>query len=428
MRIALLTYDYPPVPTGLGRAAAEIASGLAGEGVDVSVITLDRAGCAIQDGVRVVGAADVLGPGRKWLRRRAALGHLAAPAAFAQALSRLAPVDLVEATNWYAPAARVPRQVPLVIRNSTPATEIHDRPHTWRDRLDLRAAGAIESSTARRADALISNTHHHAQRISNLYRVPSHVPHHVIGLSLSQATIDMGRAAPPPPDTAPWRLVFVGRAEPRKGFDETLLAFAALHRERTAEGGAVLDIIGLDAPTLLARCDALAIPPEVRAAITAHGRADDRTLFEVLGRSHLVLAPSRYESYGLVYREAAAFGRPLVATAQDPSAREFLGAVGCGVLAERCSADTIATAAGRLIDAPDQRTVMRERGLAHAASLQRRTLAVATLEVYEAVLAARASGKGRRDGRLTKPARLRRVREKGNGLSRPALPPVHEVN
>ncbi|MBK3421065.1 glycosyltransferase, partial [Methylobacterium ajmalii] len=76
MRTALLTWDYPPAPSGLSTAAREIAESLAEAGADVTVFTLDRAGTARAGGVRIVGLALKPGGALARLRRCGSLGHL----------------------------------------------------------------------------------------------------------------------------------------------------------------------------------------------------------------------------------------------------------------------------------------------------------------------------------------------------------------
>ena len=117
--------------------------------------------------------------------------------------------------------------------------------------------------------------------------------------------------------------------------------------------------------------------------IVDHGRASDLTVAGLMERTHVVLAPSRYESYGLVYREAAAWGRPVVMCAEDPSARAFAEEAKCGVLAEACTAEAVARAA---IEAWERRNALRTAGLDHALTLSRAALGRRTRAVYEEVL------------------------------------------
>ena len=384
MRSALLTWDMPPVPTGLGRAANEIARGLLAAGVDVTVFSADREGVESVDGLRIVGCR----PGRwrtHW-RRRTAIGHHAMPALFADAVMRdhhRRAFDLVEATNWYMPGAAV-RGLPSVVRMSTPAIDARDRAAPWRARADLAYAHRMERRTVRRARGLISNTHPHAAKMRDVYGIADDTPHDVIGLSLCEQTVRDGAALPWPKNEPP-AVLFVGRTERRKGFDEMLEGFLLW---RTRRPDAVLRIVGLASGDLARRCRALGLHPG--GSVVDLGRASDGDMQDALARSQIVLAPSRYESYGLVYREAAAAGRALVASRDDPSATDYVARTGAGVLAKRTEPHAIAQA---LEEGWQRRNELRAAGLAHATTLSRAALGTATAAFYERVLSA---SRGRR--------------------------------
>ena len=388
LRIAILTWDTPPRPSGLGRAAFEIAASLRDAGAGVTLVDASRpSGTAERiEAVGVIGCAPRETGLAPWLRRRAAIGHLVAPRAFAAALEGER-FDIVEATNWYAPAAALPANgPPLVVRNSTPAIDAWPQARGLRDRLDLAFAHRLERRTARRAAALISNTRSHAALIERIYRPPPETLHAVIGLALDPATLARGeRAGPSRAD--PFRSLFVGRIEHRKGFAEALAGHLRFAQALHAAGRRLpaFDIAGVQAGELAPHLDD--VPPEIAATVVAHGRVDDDELHDLYAAATVVLAPSRYESYGLVYREAAAFGRPLVACAEDPAATDFVRESRCGVLAERCAADAIAVRLRLLHDDAALREDCARRGRAAAAGLSRERLAAETLHVYEAALA-----------------------------------------
>jgi glycosyltransferase involved in cell wall biosynthesis len=104
---------------------------------------------------------------------------------------------------------------------------------------------------------------------------------------------------------APLTLLFVGYAWERKGGPLVVEAWRELRR-RT--GNARLHIVG-------------ATPGELVGVegVTLHGRLsknnpnDYRTLVDLYRQSHFFFMPSRQEAFGIVYCEAAAFGRPVVA-------------------------------------------------------------------------------------------------------------------
>ena len=335
LEVALLAWDYPPTGTGLATAAREVAESLAARGHEVRVLALDATEDRRAGGVRVVGAGRHLDAPLRRLRAEAGTGHLAAPIAFARALAEenaRRGFDVVEATNWYAPGACVPRLgLPLVTRCSTPVsgTAEAERP---RDVFDARAAMLLERHQARASDGLASNTHHHALKMASLYGVASPgeggVPHAVIGLSLPPGHDADLPCAPKGP---PWRLLFVGRATLRKGYDALAGAARALGDEFE------LRLVGIDPD------------PSMPATMHALGRLSDEALATELRACHAVLAPSRYESFGLVYQEAIAAGRPLVACADDPAARAFVAMQGTGILAAECTGAAVAAAARALV-------------------------------------------------------------------------------
>lgn len=396
MRTALLAWDYPPSPSGLSTAAREIAESLSALGVAVTVFTLDRTGVGEVGGVTVEGIGLAPSSGLARLRLWGSAGHLAAPAAFRRAVRRAharAPFDCIEATNWYAPAALLAhRSGPvLVTRNSTPAAFTRGRAASLRDRLDGLSADRLERWQAGGSAGLISNTGEHAARMTGLYGLRPMQPHAVIGLSLPPDMLKRGRGAPYP-DAAdgPVRLLFVGRAEPRKGFDLLLSAAAILGSD--CEAGALppfeIALVGVPETDLPADC-----PGVARRRLRPLGRIDAAALDALYARAHAVLAPSRYESFGLVYQEALAYGRPVVACAEDASARAFVGVPGAGVLAREATGAALADAIRPLLQDFALRLVLREKALAASGAFDRARLGAETLALYERAIAAARQGR-----------------------------------
>ncbi|ABY28624.1 glycosyltransferase family 4 protein [Methylorubrum extorquens] len=394
MRTALLAWDYPPAPSGLSTAAREIAESLAAAGAEVTVFTLDRTGREQVGGVTVEGLALPPGGGLARLRLWGSAGHGAAPLAFRRAVLAAharAPFDVIEATNWYAPAVLLARRrdLPLVTRSSTPAAFTRGTGASLRDRLDGRTADALERAQARSSAGLIANTAEHGAVIARAYRLSGRQPSAVIGLSLPPEICSSARAAPYPETDSPVRLLFVGRAEARKGFDALLAAVATLAAEQAA--GALppfrLDLVGVppnDLPPDL--------PDAARQRISARGRIDTAALAQAYADAHAVLAPSRYESFGLVYQEAMAYGRPVVACAEDASARASVGASGAGPLAQAATGPALADALRPLLLDPGLRRAYHMRALAAAGRFDRASLGRETLALYEAAIAAARHG------------------------------------
>ena len=381
LAVGLLTWEYPPATSGLPRAAREIAQALGEAGHDVRVLTLDRDGRERDGPVEVVGRRIDPSSGLGRLRRRMAVGHLAAPLAFRNLVRSehaRRPFDVVEATNWFAPgfllAGRGP--VPFVTRNSTPATIGKHARASWRDRIDGRFLDGMERRSAQRSTALISNTQAHRERIRRFYGLQHEAIHEAIAPPVDPLVLERGAAASYPGDDTPFCFVFIGRPDHRKGFDAITDALLILSEEDLPPF--TLRLIGSgenDLPVSLKS-------GTPRALVEPLGRLSDDDLAREMEWAHAVLAPSRSESFGYVYQEALAYGRPLIASAEDASARAFVGEPGAGLLAETTSSPHVADAMRRLIREPALRHALRERALQAAGRCTRAECARRTADVY----------------------------------------------
>lgn len=399
LSLGLLAWDYSPSASGLAVAAREIAESLVGAGQDVRVFALDRTGCTLSGGVEVIGCRPGDASLAARIRRLGGIGHLMAPAAFLGAVRRShreRPFDLIEATNWYAPAALMHlfTSIPVVTRHSTPArlTGIADDEtgagRSRRDRFDGWSAALLEAYSARASSGWISNTAAHAETIAELYGLSAEKGaagrHAVVGLSLPDARRRRGAGAHYPDATdEPRRLLFVGRAERRKGFDLMMGALQILARDVALGRLAPFDlrVVGIE------ERDLPELGETARSMLTLTGRLEEGALEDEYEGCHGVVAPSRYESFGLVYQEALAFGRPVVALAEDASAREFIGRTGAGLLADPSTPEALAKAMAQLLRSKETRQSLRAAAIAAAGRFDRVSLGAETLALYRSVLA-----------------------------------------
>ena len=128
--------------------------------------------------------------------------------------------------------------------------------------------------------------------------------------------------------------------------------------------------------------EALGLPLSLNDRIFDYGRVTDESMAHIMTRCHAVLAPSRYQSFGSVYHEAAAFGRPLIACAEDPTAVEFIRHHDCGVLAEACTPQDVAQAIISMFNDRQAMLSMRKAGLEAARNWTRDQLGARTLQIY----------------------------------------------
>lgn len=102
---------------------------------------------------------------------------------------------------------------------------------------------------------------------------------------------------------APLRLLALGSVEPRKGYDTLVEALQQLDPSAYE-----LRILGrVDAhPQFARRLSAQIRRSEVNATLT--GAVPDDVVQDALGWAHVLVVPSRYEAFGIVYLEAMRFG------------------------------------------------------------------------------------------------------------------------
>lgn len=390
LEVALLTWEYPPIPSAKGRVACEVAHGLAAYGANVRVFTMDRAG-RVQTGherIEVIGCADRVTGLRRFMRRVPGLDHLAAAAAFRERVHEehaRRPFDIIEATSHRAPAAMLMDcGLPVVIRSATPYALEAAEQHGLASRISSSAASGLEARCVEKCDAVISNSRAHAGMIKDWYGIkPGHL-HLVTPLSVSPELARRGRRSPYPPAHARLRLARIGGVSVRSGFADTLLGFDTVLRELSGRGEPLpeLHLIGLPEGALDTALPELDLDEATPGQVFDHGRLPDHAMAHVLGRCHFVLAASRYQSTGSVYHEAACFGRPLIACAEDPAARDFIQRHECGRLVQNCASDEIAQAVLGLFEDRDAQLAYRHSGLKQAETWSRPELGARTIQAY----------------------------------------------
>jgi glycosyltransferase involved in cell wall biosynthesis/GT2 family glycosyltransferase len=110
-------------------------------------------------------------------------------------------------------------------------------------------------------------------------------------------------------------LLFVGRLESRKGIDVVLKSAPGILREFP---DVILDIVGddtiprPDGTTYKEEFLKLPIEQDLRERIIFHGRVEEDDLRAFYRDCDIFVAPSRYESFGLVFLEAMMFGKPVI--------------------------------------------------------------------------------------------------------------------
>ena len=190
------------------------------------------------------------------------------------------------------------------------------------------------------------------------------------GVDLSSATPDPSR----PHDEL--RIVFVGRAEERKGLPVLLRAFEAL---RAVGVPARLTVAGPTAEEV----EPLLLDPE---GVEIAGQVDDAQKWRLLGEADLLCAPSLGgESFGMVLTEAFASGTPVVAS-DIAGYRDVVRDGRDGVLVPCGDAVALGETLLDLASHPERRAEMSEAALERAERFAWPNVAREVESVYEEAL------------------------------------------
>ncbi len=393
LHVALVSQQYPPDACGgIGVYTEQLARGLVEAGHRVSVIAAGgRAATDWRDGVEVYRVPPAEAPAGIPLRHRVTRKNVARSLGVSQVVSSLVRtegVHIVESPIWdaegYAPA--LAREVPLVLRLNTPialAAEMQG----WELTKDLELAAELEWSLLKSASAVIDPSGTIAETIARRFGArPGDVP---------VVTIPFGTPLPPEPeyrDGYAVRFLFLGRLEPRKGID-TLLA--ALPDLLDACPEVVVDIAGEAPGQVSPESLGAALSGEHRSRVRFHGLVDDSRRDELYASCDVFVGPSRYESFGIVYLEAMAHGRPCVACdVGGPTAIVREGET--GLLVPPADAAALARALIELASAPERRIAMSRaarRQVAEQYTLD--SMVRRTIDLYDEVVASGWGGRAR---------------------------------
>jgi glycosyltransferase involved in cell wall biosynthesis len=223
-------------------------------------------------------------------------------------------------------------------------------------RLSMALQSRLEAKHARRADLVVTVSQYCARRLEELYGVS--------GAIVVPELIDLHkwrnllRASPAVPDPSTFTVLSVCRFYPRKRL-EVLLRSAALLRDRIPQ--LELRIVGNGPGYAKLR----QISSELRLESTVRwlGDVNMKTLAAEYGRSHVFCLPSVQEGFGIVFLEAMAAGKPIVA-ARAAAVPEV---VRDGILVEPENPEALAEALLTLYREPDLRNSL---GLAGASRVE----------------------------------------------------------
>lgn len=329
--ICFVTQDYPPGQNGgIARSISQLARTMAAEGHHVHVLTKSQQFSAVdyEDGV--------------WVHR-VAIRHFDAPSPSpvaphtvpahiwnytqtmleeVDAIDRKRKVDAVYCPLWDCePLSFVlDDRFPLILfLQTTMKFWLESQPLKLADKDWMATFGhpiiAMEEFILKRAPLMRAISHAIVEDIQKKYKISmpnERIYHSPLCMEDWSTSVKQTRRSK---NNNKVRVLFVGRLESRKGID---VLFEAIVRVFERYDNAVLDIVGddtilkPDGSTYKADFLKLELPRNIRSRIVFHGRVEEDELRQFYKNCDIFVAPSRYESFGLVFLEALMFGKPVI--------------------------------------------------------------------------------------------------------------------
>jgi glycosyltransferase involved in cell wall biosynthesis/GT2 family glycosyltransferase len=372
LRVALLSFNYPPEQQeGVGRHTNLMARGLFELGHTVHVLTHSaQESISFYDGAYVHRVPYHLDRYQN-LRHLPKVHHrLNYSHAVHERLLRLIlndDIQLADTPVWQSDGFVTARAgaLPVVVRPQTAVRQVaaleqqHDA--------DTRLIAEIEEELLRRATAIAPNSQATVRALHEYYGIAAPpdgftvIPH-----GIEPAPEEAVRPFPLTGSPAARTVLYVGRLERRKGI---LDLFAAIPAVLKAQPAARFILAGADNSGAdgFQRKTGLSYPayfarqhPQLADRVAFLGHVTDAQLQELYQSCDLFVAPSLYESFGLIYLEAMNYAKPVIGC-RAGGIPEVIDDGVSGLLVDPEAPEQLAAAILRLVASP---TLLHEYGLA----------------------------------------------------------------
>lgn len=371
LRICLASTGYPPHQyDGVGRLTHLMAQGLFQRGNTVHVVTHgDRDQVSFYDGAYVHQVATPLERYHRYRNTPNLYHTLNRSHRVYEKVQRLIlndGVQLLDSPLWLFEGlvTAISGILPVAVRLVTPLREIAALQEEADD--DTRLQGEMERALIERASHLLPNSQATWQMVHRRYGLDFGPDQYtIVPYGIVPAPDREIRPFEPghPPD--PLLVLFVGRLERRKGIADLLEAiprvlahvpnaqFVVAGEDNSRYDG-FWRRTGMDYSTYFAQRH-----PHHTDRVIFAGRVSDDTLQRLYQSCDLFVAPSLYESFGLVYLEAMNYAKPVVGC-RSGGVPEVVDHGTTGVLVDPGEPAALAEAIASLLRSPDR---LRDMGL-----------------------------------------------------------------
>jgi glycogen(starch) synthase len=370
LHVCFLCQEYPPATVnGIGRVVHSLATGLAARGHVVRVLTMGEIQNRVdlEDGVwvhRMVPTPhdapdDVVVPAHIWDYAASLLEEL-------HRIDAMRAIDVVQGPNWDSEGIAVLQEgrFPYVVALYTPLKTVAAMDPVMRGHIEggaqlIPQLIELETHVYEHADGYLACGPAIVEQIEADYGIT--IPAERLGL-VPHGLADQSTSGDDAAGNARPRLLFVGRLEARKGIDTMLQAAVRLTELGVDYELAIVGDDGLEGPGGCTYREQFEREhPELASRVFFLGRVDDEELRRQYQTCDVFVAPSRFESFGLILLEAMMFAKPVVA-ADIGGLAEILQDGVSGFLVPPDDPERLATTLTTLLESPELRTAIGTAG------------------------------------------------------------------
>ena len=398
LHVAIVHSYFPPLNAygGIVRYIVALSKGYQKLGHRVTVITRDDHNPRVEvwQGITVHYVASK----KNWFSGirlyRLLFDDLAGSATFASTIRSVHqsdPLDLVEFSNYgsegfFHSLRKVVPHVTRVVTMGWQSQQINQEVGASKISLRDRWANWKEHTAIRNSDLTLTPTQFHADIVSEylaLNRKPIAVP---LGADLD---IQPAHATPPSDNESVINFLFVGKCDPRKGFEILIRSFCDAYEK--LGGGIKLTVVGQDSnlgPNSTSYKDyALSqVSSNIRENIDFLGWVKDEDIANLYLNCDIFIAPSRYESFGLIYLEAMQCRKPVIGC-KVGGVMEVVSDLENGLLINPDNSDDLTSAMVKLSQSKELRLKLGDYGyICWSRQFTEEKMCERTLEVYQNLL------------------------------------------
>lgn len=377
LRLCLLSYDYPPDSFGgISRLTNLMSRGLFERGHTVHVITHgDIHNVKYFDGAYVHKIPNSLKRYERYRHQLNLYGTLNYSHNVYDKVRQLIlndGIQIVDSPLWQYEGLVTLQSglLPVVIRlvtGSRQVSDIHSRHVT-----EFSIMGDLEQTFIEKADYLLPNTKATLNAIQKVYDIQSAESRcEIIPYGIIPAPDDLARPFNPDAEDRPIKVLFVGRLEKRKGILDLFEAIPQVLKQRqdvqfiitgadNSENDGFRIKSGMDYPTYFSNHF-----KDYLSNVKFMGMVSDEVLQNLYQSCDLFVAPSLYESFGLIYLEAMNFAKPVIGC-NAGGIPEVIDHGETGIIVEPNAPKALAEAIISLLNSPGK---LRDMGLTGRAQI-----------------------------------------------------------